>query len=342
MAITASLFSASICASAAQIESLSFLDKTIYAQADVENARLFAVERNEGVLVDAFFADIENGAVELPVGEASEYALYLWDKESLAPVCATYKLVNGKAYMDGSSEPVPEYEFASYSFDQDDDVMIVSSISETEIKGFKAGVETTYTLTDEVAVLGLSDKLADVVPGSVVLIGTNKVGNCAAIELLASLGLPVNEELFKSNYGVYSPSDGSTQYENVVSIVFAKSGSKITAGTSSNKKTYLAQSSSLKCYRVGIAMNGDTPIVSVSEKLISGIDDASPIKSTSEFSNYIFLRVDTEQSKTLSGTTYQGLVTQCIVYSVPKNFDPGKGDGEYSDIFGVEPTVIID
>ncbi len=341
MIITASLFSASICADA-QIESLSFVDETIYAQADAENARLFAIERNEGVLVDAFFADIENGVVELPVGEASEYALFLWDKKSLAPVCAPYKLVDGRAYMNGSSEPVPEYNFASYSFNQDDDVMVVSSISETEIKGFKAGIETTYALTDEVAVLGLSDKLTDVVPGSVVLIGTNKAGNCAAIELLASLGLPVNEELFKSNYGVYSPSDGSTQYENVVSIVFSKSGTKITAGTNSNKKTYLAQSSSLKCYRVGIAMNGDTPVVSVSENLITGIGDAAPIKSTTNFSNYIFLRVDTEQSKTTGGVTYNGLVTQCIVYSVPKNFNPGKGDGEYSDIFSVEPIVIID
>ncbi len=347
-AIAALVFSASICASAdAQIDNLSRVDNTIYAKVSAENARLYAVAHGEGLLSDVFFKDIgDDGNVELPVGEASEYELYLWDKESLAPISAPYNLVGDKAYAEGSDIPLPEYGFSvdenAYTFNQEDDVMIVSAIDENQIKGFKAGVETTYVLTDEITVVGLSDNIADVVPGSVVLIGTNSKGECAAIELLASMGLPINEELFKSSYGVYTPSDGSTQYENVVSIVFSKSGGRITAGTSDSKKTYLAQSNSLKCYRVGIAMDGDTPVISCSEKLISGTGENAPIKSTSEYSNYIFLRIDTEQSKTYGGTTYEGLITQCIIYSVPKNFDPGKGDGEYSDIFNLEPIVIIE
>lgn len=347
-AIAALVFSASICASAdAQIDSLSRVDNTIYAKVSAENARLYAVARDEGLLSDVFFKDIgDDGNVELPVGEASEYALYLWDKESLAPISAPYKLVDNKAYAEGNDVPVPEYEFSmdenAYTFNQEDDVMIVSAIDENQIKGFKAGVEVTYSLVDEVVVVGLSDKIEDVVPGSVVLIGTNKQGDCAAVELLASLGLPINEELFKSGYGVYTPSDGSTRYENVVNIVYSKSGGKITVGTSNNKKTYLAQSNSLKCYRVGLAMDGDTPVISCSERLISGTGENAPIKSTSEYSNYIFLRIDTEQSKTSGSVTYEGLITQCVVYSVPKNFDPGKGDGEYSDIFNLEPIVIIE
>ncbi len=342
---TASLvFSASICAGAAQIDCLSIVDNTIYAQVPAENARLYAVEYSEGLLSDAFFADVDsNGDVELPVGEASEYSLYLWDRESLAPISATYTLKDGKAYPEGSETPVPEYEFSGYSFNQDDAVMVVSSISETEIKGFMAGVEATYPLAASVEVLGLSDSIEDIVPGSVVLLGTTKAGHCAAIELLASLGWPLDEESFKEDYGVYSPSDGSTKYRNILNVVFSKSGNKITLGTSKNKTTYLCESGNLKCYRVGISVLDDTPIVAVSEKLASGTDDNSPIKSTAKYNNYVYLRVDTEKSKVSDGVTYDGLVTQCIVFSVPKelNFNPDPDD-PYSPIFGLEPIVIID
>ena len=212
-AIVTFVFSASICASA-QIDSLSVVDNTLYATVADENSRLFVAEYGEGLLSDVFFADSVDGNIELPVNGASEYKLYLWDKNSLAPFSAAYDLKDGRAYPLNSDQAVPEYEFSSYSFDQEDDVMIVSSISEEAITGFKAGVETTYSLTDEVTVLGLSDKFEAVVPGSVVLIGTNKQGNCAAIELLATIGIPVDPANFTSTFGYYSASDGSENSQN--------------------------------------------------------------------------------------------------------------------------------
>ncbi len=342
---TASLvFSASICAAAAQIDSLSIVDNTIYAQVSAENARLYAVEYSEGLLSDAFFADIDSsGDVELPVGQASEYALYLWDRDSLAPISVSYTLKDGSAYPEGSDTPVPEYEFSGYSFNQDDPVMVVSAINETEIKGFRAGVETTYLLTDSIDVLGLSDNIDDVVPGSVVLLGTNKAGKCAAIELLASIGWPIDEGAFKADYGVYSPADGSTQYKNIVNIMFSKFFSKLTL-TNRAGATYLFESTDTKCYRVGIATLDGEPIVTVEDYLVSGTDDNSAFKRTDQFNNYVYLRIDTDKSVVSGGTTYDGLITQCIVYSVPKelNFNPDDDDDKYSPIFGLEPIVIID
>lgn len=346
LATVSLVFSASICATAAQIDSLSIVDNTIYAQVSAENARLYAVEDSDGLLSDVFFKDIVPGSdVELPVGEASVYSLYLWDRESLAPISVSYVLRDGVAYPEGSETPVPAYDFSGYSFNQDDSVMVVSAVTETEIKGFMSGVETTYSLTDNIAVLGISDNIADVVPGSVVLIGTNKKGDCAAIELLASLGWPIDEKAFREDFGVYTPSDGSSRYKNVVNVVFSKSNTKLTLGTAGNKTSYCFESSDVKCYRVGLAMMNDQLIVSAAEKLVSGKADESPIKSTSGFNNYVYLRVDTEQSKTVSGVTYDGLITQCIVFSVPKelNFNPDDDpDGKYSPIFGLEPIVIID
>lgn len=334
-------FSASICANAAQIDCLSIADGVLYAQVDGENARLYAVELDKGLLSDVFFADVAaDGNVELPVGKASEYVLYLWDRDSLAPVSCVYNVKDGIAYAEGTSTKVPAYDFSGYSFNQEDAVMVVSEISDTEIKGFKAGVETTYSLTDSVTVLGLSDTISSVVPGSVVLIGTNKAGNCAAIELLASMSVDVNEEAYRADFGVYKPSDGSTKYENIVSVMFSKSGSKLKL-ENKNGPAYLFDSDT-KCYRVGLALMGDSPVVSVSEHSVS---DA--FKSTAEFNNYVYLRVNTEKSKTYSGTVYDKLITQCIIYSVPKELvfpdDPDDDeDGKYSPIFELEPVVIID
>lgn len=339
MATASLVFSASICASAVQIDSLSIADNTIYAQVTAENARLYAVDCTEGLLSDVFFTDIvSSGDVQLPIGEASEYELYLWDRESLAPLSATYSLKNGVAYPEGSDTPVPAYDFSSYTFNQDDSVMVVSAISETEITGFKAGVETTYSLADSVSVVGLSDSLEDVVPGSVILVGTNKQGECAAVELLASLGWPIDEECFKANYGSYSPSDGSSQYINVVDVMFSRSlTNKITLRKKGGTAYYFESGNTL-CYRVGVAVAGGEPIISVSERSIS-----EAFESTAEYSNYLYLRVDTEKSKIVNGVTYDGLITQCIVYCVPKELDfTGDPDDPYSPIFDLTPIIIIE
>lgn len=324
------VFSASICALGAQIDSLSVVDNTIYAQVDAENARLYVAEYNEGVLDDVFFTSIgEDGSVELPIGEASEYQLYLWDKESLAPISATYTLKDGRAYTEGSQVAVPEYEFSAYSFNQDDNVMVVSAITDTTITGFKAGIETTYALTGDVVVLGLSDSLSDVVPGSVVLIGTNRAGNCAAIELLASLGIPVNQEVFESSFGVYDASDGSTKYKNVVTEMYSKDGTQLTTQNFPDTvQTVYQFVANAPCYRIGIAMEGDTPIITCIGKKISTFP--SIFENTAKYHNYLYLRYDSETEK----------VKECVFYCVPKDFN--FNDPDYSPIFSLKPIVIIE
>ena len=209
--------------------------------------------------------------------------------------------------------------------------MIVSAITNETITGFKAGEEVSYNLADKVAVLGLSDKIADVVPGSVVLIGTDKAADCAAIELLASLGWPIDQDEFKADYGIYNPSDGSKKYQNIVSIMFAKQGSTLKCGTAANNIAYKAESTGTACYRVGIAINGETgePIISCTNNKVSATD---AFENTAKYSNYVFLRYNTETER----------FVECVYYCVPKelNFNPDPDD-PYSPIFSLKPIVII-
>lgn len=327
-------FSVSICATAAQIDTLSVVDNTIYASVSGESSTFFAAEYEEAVLVDVFFKDISDGEVELPIGTAGEYKLFLWDKESLAPVSGSYKLLGDKAYATGSDEPLPEYEFSSYSFNQEDNVMIVSKIDSDSITGFKAGTEITYPLSKNVSVMGLSQAIEDVVPGSVVLLGTTKNGSCGAIELLASTGIPVSITTFESAFGIYTPADGSSKYQNIVTELISKSSSKITTKHVLNEngdKALLEFEAPNKenCYRVGIAMDGNTPVISCSKKKISTFP--SIFESTADYHNYLYLRYNTETSK----------IKELVYYCVPKDFFVDTDGGDYSPIFGLKPIVII-
>lgn len=328
------LFSFSICASAdAQIESLSVVDNTLYAKLSEKNIRFYVAGYNEGLLTDVFFCDSQDGQVELHVNDAGEYKLFLWDMVTLAPLSCTYNLKGSVAYPSNSTDPIPQYDFTPYKFDQEDNVMVVSSVSDEEIIGFKAGKDAKYCFADEVTVLGLSDSIADIVPGSVVLIGTDQSGNCRAIELLASIGIPVCEETFTSSFGSYLPSDGSCKYTNVVTELFSKSGSKITTMHFPGKdhKVPISFESYLsKCYRVGISMDGDVPVISCTEKVISA--HPSIFEDTSKYHNYLYLRYNNEAQN----------IKEAVFYCVPKNFNPGAGDGEYSDIFGAGNIIIIE
>ncbi len=342
-------FSLSICASAdVQIEGLSVVDSIISAKVSQEaaNANFYAASYNEGLLSDAFFVSIdENGYVSLPIGEASEYRLYIWDKDSLAPLSATYVLKEGVAYQDGSSVPVPPYS-EGYVFDQNGNVMIVSEITENSITGFVKGVETTYNLTNTVIASGLSDNLSDIVPGSVVLLGTNSAGDCGAIELLATVGLPVTEDTFTSHFGVYDPSDSSTRFKNVVTEMYSKTGTKIVTRNlpDQTKTTYYFENDSTPCYRVGIAIENDIPIITTSTKKIG--DYPSIFEDTSKYHNYLYLRYDTSKSKTVTikgeEVLINGLVTECVFYCVPKDLNAGGSDDEYSPIFGLTKKIIIE
>lgn len=332
LAVLALFLSLSVCSLAATIDKLSVVDNTIYASVSESNVALFAAEYNEGSLTSAFFAESDDsGYIELSIGDAEEYKLFLWDRNTLAPVSCRYKLSNGVAYTEGGDK-VPPYERSSYYFNQDDNVMVVSEISSDYIKGFKGGSEVTYSLSKDVVVLGRSDSMADVVPGSVVLIGTDKTGNCSAIELLASLGIPVDPANFENKVGIYDPCDGSGQYKNIVTEMFSKSGTNITTFLSDEngeKISYSFESGSSMCYRIGIAMDGDTPVISCAGSKISTYP--SIFESTAGYHNYLYLRYNAETGK----------VKECVFYCVPKDFDPTKGDGEYSDIFNLKPIVII-
>lgn len=326
-------FSTSICAQA-QIEGLSIIDNTIHASVSTENARLYAASYKEGILHSINFADSDlNGYIELPLESSSIDTLFLWDKDSLAPVSVVYTIKDGKAYVKGTTEAIPPYEAPAYSFNQEDDVMIVSAISKESISGYKAGVEVTYNLTDNITVLGLSDSIGDVVPGCVVFIGTDFSGNCAAIELLTSVGKPFSQETYESHFGVHSASDGSRKYQNIVTEMYSKSGLVLKThilNENGEKTAYTFASPSTMCYRVGIAMDGETPIISCNGAKIS--TSPSIFSNTALYHNYLYLRYNTVTQR----------VVQCVFYCVPKDFNPGKGDGEYSDIFNLKPIVICE
>ncbi|MBQ7875970.1 MAG: hypothetical protein IJ316_01645 [Clostridia bacterium] len=219
---------------------------------------------------------------------------------------------------------------AAYTFNQEDNVTIVSSVTSKQIKGFKAGEEVTYDLAEVITVLGLATTMADVVPGSVIMVGTNSDGDVAAVELLASLGLPINPEGFVADFGVYDASDGSTKYKNIVTEMFSKSGSRLTCQNlpDTTKTTYKFVSTSAMCYRVGIAMDGDTPVITATGSKISTYP--SIFESTAQYHNYLYLRYDSETEK----------VKECVFYCVPKNLD-FSGDGEYSDIFSLDDYRVI-
>lgn len=216
-----------------------------------------------------------------------------------------------------------------YTFNQEDNVTIVSEITATEIKGFKGGNPVTYTLAETVTILGLAEYLSDVVPGSVILTAENKNGDVAAVELLASLGMPINPEAFEADFGVHDAADGSSKYKNIVTEMYSKTGTKLTCHMPDTTKTaYTFESNSSMCYRVGIAMDGDTPVVTAAGSKISAYP--SIFENTSKYHNYLYFRYNAETGK----------VKECVFYCVPKDLD-FSGDGEYSDIFSLDTYRVI-
>ena len=219
---------------------------------------------------------------------------------------------------------------AGYTFDQEDNVTIVSSVTGEYITGIKAGEEVTYSLADTITVMGLAESMEDIVPGCVIMVGYNKDDEVAAVELLASLGLPINPEGFEEDFGVYDASDGSTKYKNVVTEMYSKSGNKLTCQNlpDTTKTVYNFASSSSMCYRVGIAMSGETPVITATGSKISTYP--SIFENTSKYHNYLYFRYNSETGK----------VKECVFYCVPKDLD-FSGDGEYSDIFSLDDYVVI-
>lgn len=206
-----------------------------------------------------------------------------------------------------------------YTFDQEDEVTVVSEVTGEQIKGFKAGEAVTYSLADTVAVLGLAESMDEIVPGCVIMVGTNSEGDVAAVELLASMGMPIKPANFEADYGVYSPSDGSSKYQNIVAKYQRQSGKRITC----NGVQYTLDTAKNK-YKVMIAMNNNVPEVSVEGSLMK-----NTFPNTSEYDTYVYLRHNTET----------GEVTQCIYYRVDKNVS--WDDDEYSGIFSLDNYRVI-
>ncbi|MBR5535357.1 MAG: hypothetical protein IKU60_01780 [Clostridia bacterium] len=216
-----------------------------------------------------------------------------------------------------------------YDFDEEGSVTVVSEVGDGYIKGFKNGAEVTYALANKVEPMGLAESMDEIVPGCVIMEGYNSKGQVGAVELLASIGMPVNPDVFTASYGVYDAVEG-TKYKNVVTKMTGKSGAKLTCQTPlDSAKVYYTAESGAMAYRVGVAMSGDEPVISIRSSEIAK-RKPSVFDDSSKFDHYIYLRYNTETSK----------VKECILYCVPKDLD-FSGDGEYSDIFSLDSYRVI-
>lgn len=223
-----------------------------------------------------------------------------------------------------------DFKEPDYVFNQSENVTVVASVGENKVTGFKAGAEVEYSLADSVTLLGLASSIGDITPGSVILPGYNKNGEVSAIELLATVGSPVSREAFEKGYGVHKPSDGTTEYKNVVARMFSKSGGTLTCkGANDVSVSYSVKTRNVKAYRVGIATNGESVAVSVKEGVINSYP--SIFENTANYDNYVYLRCEAESGK----------IVECVYYCIPKKNDIS-GDGEYSEIFSLDgyKTVI--
>lgn len=309
---SAVFFMLSICANAAQIDSFSIENGSLKAAvSDADGARLFVRDQTGSVLSSA---EVKNGLAVLET-EISDGKIFLWNSSSLAPLSPVYTLKASKAYAYGASAPLPEFDDSAYEFDQSENVMIVKSIASGVISGVRGGKEVSYELADSVDISGLSAKIDDIVPGAVVLPAIAYSGKCAAIELLAFPGDKITE-----HYGIHASSDGSVGYSNIIGKYSAKNGTtvKISFPPDSTKFPYVFKSTQTKYYRVTSA-DGE-PVVT--QYNIASKDGFPP---ASEYNIYIYMRYNNETER----------VTEAVLYATPTNYDPGAGDGDYSDMFSL-------
>ena len=216
----------------------------------------------------------------------------------------------------------------SYTFNQEDKVTVVSEVTATQIKGFKDGHEVTYELSDVITVMGLAESMKDVVPGSVIMVGTNQENKVSAVELLASIGIPVSKEKFEASYGEYNPGDGSTKYKNIVGKATRKNRAKLTCYIGGSETVEYIGASGAMGRKVGLAIQNGKYVVTVGSSKMSST--STKFADMSTHNNYVYLRYDTEQEK----------YVECVYYSVPVELDLS-GDGEYSDIFSLDDYEVI-
>ncbi len=210
------------------------------------------------------------------------------------------------------------FDMEKYVFDQSEKVMIVGNMENGTITGFRGGEKVSYTLAERVDMIGLSDNIADITPGTVILPALTKTGECGAIEILALPGDKMAE-----HYGVYDAADGSGVYQNIISRYYLKNGTTlgVTFPPESGTVRYNFESTASKYYTIS-SVDGQTSMKSYY------IANGSGIPKASENNVYIYLRYDSER----------GVVTEGVIFSTPRNINPGAGDGEYSPIYKLEKT----
>ncbi len=208
------------------------------------------------------------------------------------------------------------FDLEKYVFDQSESVMIVGSFENGTITGFRDGESVSYAISEKVDVIGLSDKIEDITPGTVILPALTKTGECGAVEILALPGDKMAE-----HYGVYDAADGSGVYQNVISRYYSKSGTtlRVTFPPESAIVKYGFESGASKYYSISSA-DGQTTIKQYR------IADSTGFPKAAENNVYIYLRYDSERN----------VVTEGVVFSTPKDTDPGTDDGEYSPIYKLE------
>ena len=343
----------SICSYAAQIESLSVSDGLLRATLSEGNVRLYVADYDESVLSVAFFAKPnESGYVELEIGSADDCSIYLWEAASLKPLSEPYSLKGGRAYAKGSLEPVPEYTVSDpkpddpkFVYDQSMGVVIVSSVSETELKGYQNGAEVSFKLSDEIGVVGYADSLDNVLPGYIVLPALNDEGICGEIDVMMTLALAgrtndkgkpyyVTDPLSVSDkFGSHKPSDGSEEYINIVAEYVKDSLSvedlslKVNDGT--DEVTYTFDSASSPIRRITLKNSKGITNVTLDNSTVSGksLFRLSKLGSYYYYYNYLFLRYNTKT----------GRVTEAVLMCPHTSFGETTQDPDYSPWYRLEP-----
>lgn len=310
----------SICANAAQIDSLSvrngILDAYVtgLSEADAANAKLYAVsEEVDGVVSVANSYSITDGKAEGTADclDGKNGKIYVWNAGTLSPLMLDYDLIDGRAYAKDSEVSAPQSS-----------VILVCEVSGGTLKGYEAGCEVQYTFADSVEVTGISNNISDVQPGSVVSPLFNREGCIVSLEILTSLGEENDDAVLKAYCGEHDAADGSERYKNIVGVYYSALLNTITVrfvgdefedGDEQHK--YAIESSAVR-YVVHMSDDGAVDAVDVNAdwSALSEIDESNLV--------YVYLRYD----------TVDNVINEAVFYYFSEDADITDG-GEYSDSY---------
>lgn len=304
-AALAASVSLSIAVSAAEIEKLSVSEGVVSALIFGKNVRIYFAAENDGDVTKVVSAKPDaDGFVEMNIGENTAGKLYLWEDGTVTPLSLAYTFKDGRAYAEGSQTPVPEFDCSdNYIFDHTMNVVIVSSVSEKEIKGIQNGAEVSFPLAEDVEVIGYASALSEIQAGDIILPALNKAGICGKIDVMMTVSMKSNGNMdYKSiteKFGTHNPADGSAKELNVVaqyvtgSLSQENAAIKVKDGTKNVEYRFESAQSPYSRLIVATVDKARKPVVKFST--ISGerlfLDDE---KRKDFYYNYLFMRVDAE------------------------------------------------